>query len=357
MPRPYVRGPAAPRRRVLLQAAALVGLVAAGPAAAELELSRFNRFFEGRQAILMVHGDSQQVPWATKSLVIQDLPDPAGLLLKLEVRVTPGPGPGPEPDTFAERIVIPQLPAGPSRLVVEGIDYTGFRTTLLDQEFAPEPPLVIAPSARRLRSTETLRLLASFTAASGSFSGGWEVVGDKLRVGLHIGCSACPIPLPIEHFELESPPIGPLPPGEYVLQVVDPEASPLTPPYHEEKIAVLPDPVLVQNGRFTVDVLLDPPHGGRASLVAPPSRDSALFYFFSPANWEVMVKVLDGCAINGNFWVYGAASTDVGYTVEVRDLAGAGRVRRYHHDAGTPAPAITDGQAFPCEAAREGGLR
>ena len=354
MPRPNVRGPSARWRHVLWPAAILAGLLAANPAAAELEISRFNRFFEGRQAILLVHGSPDRDIAYVENLIIQDLPDPAGLLVKLVVWVSAGPGPGP---TFAEKIVIPALPPGASRLVVEGVDYQGVRTTLLDQEFSPEPPLLVGPSARRLRSTETLSVLASFTASSGSFPGGWEIVGDKLRVGLHIGCTDCPTLLPLEHFELESPPIGPLPPGDYLLQVFDAGASLLTPPFHEEKISVLPDPVRLQDGRFTVDVLLDPPHGGRASLVAPPSRDSALFYFFSPANWEVMLKVLDGCAINEHYWVYGAASTDVGYTVEVRDTAGAGRIRQYRHEAGTPAPAITDGLAFPCSAALEGGLR
>jgi hypothetical protein len=347
MPRPFLRWPAA----------LLAGLLAALPVAAQLEISRFNRFFEGRQAILMVHGEAELGVGVVRNLVIEDLPDPAGLLIKLEVGVSTHPDP--DGENFAEKIVIPALPAGASRLVVEGVDYRDVRTTLLDQEFAPDPPLLVGPSARRLRSTETMTVLAAFTAASGSFAEEWEVVGDKLRVGLHIGCTDCPTLLPLERFELESAPIGPLPPGDYLLQVVDANASPLTPPFHEEKISVLPDPVLVQDGRFTIDILLDPPHGGRASLVAPPSRDSALFYFFSPANWEVMVKVLDGCTINQHYWVYGAASTDVGYTVEVRDTAGAGRLRSYRHAAGTPAPAITDGLAFPCAAAvaQEGGMK
>ena len=44
-----------------------------------------------------------------------------------------------------------------------------------------------------------------------------------------------------------------------------------------------------------------------------------LFYFFDPANWEMLVKVLDGCEINNHFWVFAAAATDVEYTLTVTD--------------------------------------
>ncbi len=97
----------------------------------------------------------------------------------------------------------------------------------------------------------------------------------------------------------------------------------------------------MRNGRFTIEVLLDPPHGGKARLVDAPSEDAALFYFFDPANWEMLVKVLDGCALGGHYWVFGAASTDVGYTVVVRDTS-TGASREYRHTAGAPAPAIAD---------------
>lgn len=107
------------------------------------------------------------------------------------------------------------------------------------------------------------------------------------------------------------------------------------------------DGVLLRDGRFRVHIALDPPATQTPGLVAPPTADSALFYFFSRENWEVMVKVLDGCAINGNFWVFAAASTDVGYELIVEDLAKS-RIRSYPHAAGTPAPAVTDTLAFPC---------
>ncbi len=80
------------------------------------------------------------------------------------------------------------------------------------------------------------------------------------------------------------------------------------------------------------------------------SADSQLFSFFDPNNWEVLAKVLDGCAINGHFWVYAAASTDLAYDLTVTDTW-TGRRSVYRNAAGVPAPAITDSGAFPtCDA-------
>jgi ELWxxDGT repeat protein len=85
--------------------------------------------------------------------------------------------------------------------------------------------------------------------------------------------------------------------------------------------------------------------GGFAHPLAYGSRDSGLFSFFSPSNWELMVKVLDGCAINGRHWVFVAGTTDVGWQLEVEDRA-TGAVRRYGSELGNPQPAITDTDAF-----------
>ena len=85
----------------------------------------------------------------------------------------------------------------------------------------------------------------------------------------------------------------------------------------------------------------------REAGVAPTqSSESGLFYFFSPDNWELMVKVLDGCDENGHHWVFGAAATDVGFDLKVRDRH-TNDVKRYTKRPGLPVPAITDVFAFP----------
>ena len=75
--------------------------------------------------------------------------------------------------------------------------------------------------------------------------------------------------------------------------------------------------------------------------------DSALFHFFEPGdNWEVLVKVLDACSVNGHVWVFGASTTDLGYAIRITDTV-TGEVKEYRNEAGTPAAAITDVTAFP----------
>ena len=80
-------------------------------------------------------------------------------------------------------------------------------------------------------------------------------------------------------------------------------------------------------------------------MVHAGTNDSGLFRFFSPANWEVLIKVLGGCALNGYVWVFGASTTDLGYWIRVTDTV-TDTTRVYRNEPGMPAPAITDAAAF-----------
>lgn len=332
--------------------AALALLAAAAPARAALEFDQSRlRFFAGLPITFLVHG-----PLADKRIlsVGEVSLEPTwndGLRVELTFRTEAYPG---LVDQFAAPIHLPRVPAGNIELVVLGIDSSGFRTRYIDQEIAAAPPLDVALDETELAAGESFTVRARFLAPGGSFRGTWQLVGDTLRVPIYIGCHACPISGPSRFFDLTSAPVGPLAAGEYTVELTDPDGYEF--PYFRQKIRVLPADARLQGGRFTVEIPLDPPHGGLARLAEPPSADSALFYFFSPDNWEVMVKVLDGCELNGKFWVFGAASTDVGYTVVVRDNLG-GTERRYRHAAGSPAPAITDTAAFDCAAPAAGAGR
>lgn len=103
----------------------------------------------------------------------------------------------------------------------------------------------------------------------------------------------------------------------------------------------------LNQGRFQVEVswrdFQDRTGVGR--VVPGHSDDSGLFYFFHPDNWEVLVKVLDGCDQNHHFWVFSAAVTNVEYTLRVRDTA-SGEVREYFNPLGRAAPAEIDTRAF-----------
>ena len=102
------------------------------------------------------------------------------------------------------------------------------------------------------------------------------------------------------------------------------------------------------DARYAVTVEWRKPDGevGAGQVVQGGTDDSGLFTFFDPNNWEILIKVLNGCTINGHVWVYGASTTDLAFTIAVTDTA-TGRVRRYSNEAGRPAAAITDAKAFP----------
>ena len=100
------------------------------------------------------------------------------------------------------------------------------------------------------------------------------------------------------------------------------------------------------DGRFEVAVDWSTPAAGAASVVPGGTNNSGLFYFFDPDNWEMLIKVLDGCSINGHWWVYSAAATDLGLDITVTDT-GTGAIWDYAKSPGPPAPAITESKAFP----------
>lgn len=78
---------------------------------------------------------------------------------------------------------------------------------------------------------------------------------------------------------------------------------------------------------------------------AASGDDTGLFYFLDPSNVEVMVKVLDSCNVNSRYWVFAGGMTNVEYRMEVTDTR-SGQTKTYINPLGTPAPAITDTNAF-----------
>lgn len=103
----------------------------------------------------------------------------------------------------------------------------------------------------------------------------------------------------------------------------------------------------VGGGRFDVRVHWVDGDGTPRSAHSAVTRsdDSSLFWFFEPSNWELMVKVVDGCAVNGHHWVFFAGTTDRGFTLTVADSrTGQGLV--YTSPPGQPAAAVTDSDAF-----------
>lgn len=83
----------------------------------------------------------------------------------------------------------------------------------------------------------------------------------------------------------------------------------------------------------------------QAQVAGAANTGSGLFQFFSPDNWEIMVKTIDACSLNNRFWVFSAATTNVFYRLDVVDVRG-GKQKIYFNYPGPPAPAVTDTDAL-----------
>ncbi|HEX9941974.1 MAG TPA: metallophosphoesterase [Thermoanaerobaculia bacterium] len=107
--------------------------------------------------------------------------------------------------------------------------------------------------------------------------------------------------------------------------------------------------VFLAKGRFRVEASWRDFAGntGPARAAAPASDGSGLLWFFAPAYWEMLVKVLDGCALDGHWRVYAAAATDVGWVLTVTDTW-TDRQARYENPPGRTSPAVVDAKAFDC---------
>jgi hypothetical protein len=116
------------------------------------------------------------------------------------------------------------------------------------------------------------------------------------------------------------------------LQAVSVDAAPShTPgeggagPCTSSELPVVRRPGLCLNDeRFEVEVTWhDPFNGGQGTGQGVPlTDDSGYFWFFDPANVELVVKALDARAVNGKFWFFYGALTNVEYDIRVRHFSG-----------------------------------
>jgi hypothetical protein len=89
--------------------------------------------------------------------------------------------------------------------------------------------------------------------------------------------------------------------------------------------------------------------GGSQSITS----DTGAFWFFDPANLELIVKVIDGRGVNGRFWVFFGALSNVQYQLKVTDTQTA-EVRQYVNPQGA-LTSFADTDAFPLAASSAAG--
>lgn len=119
-------------------------------------------------------------------------------------------------------------------------------------------------------------------------------------------------------------------------------AVPPGPCEHDEEGSVL----CLRDDRFRLEVVWETFDGDRGvGRRRPLTRDTGSFYFFNPANTELIVKILDASSTNGFFWVFYGALSNVRYSMRVVDTV-SGACRVYENPLGTFA-SVGDTQALP----------
>jgi hypothetical protein len=75
--------------------------------------------------------------------------------------------------------------------------------------------------------------------------------------------------------------------------------------------------------------------------------EGGLFWFFAANNPEMLIKVINGCSLGNHFWVFYAATTNVGFTVTVTDTQTNHSVQYKNPDLTAAAP-VQDTSALVC---------
>lgn len=103
----------------------------------------------------------------------------------------------------------------------------------------------------------------------------------------------------------------------------------------------------LNGGRFEVKVDWTTFQGQSGTGKAVPlTADTGYFWFFGPANVEMVIKALDGCGINQSYWVFAGGLTDVFTRIRVRDTV-TDLVWERTNPQQTPFQPIQDVNAFP----------
>lgn len=106
------------------------------------------------------------------------------------------------------------------------------------------------------------------------------------------------------------------------------------------------DDLFLGGGRFRVSATFKTAAGPGVGQGVALSADSGTFWFFSPENVELVVKVVDACAPPfERFWFFAAGLTNVAVEIAVEDVF-AGETRRYNNAAGSAFQPIQDTAGF-----------
>ncbi|HXO20675.1 MAG TPA: PKD domain-containing protein [Thermoanaerobaculia bacterium] len=110
--------------------------------------------------------------------------------------------------------------------------------------------------------------------------------------------------------------------------------------------ALPPTTLSLDNGRYQVQAHWTTSQGQSGDGTAVKlTSDTGYFWFFSPNNVEMVIKVLNACAINQRFWVFAGGLTNVKVDITVTDTHTL-TVKHYMNPQVTPFKPIQDTGAF-----------
>lgn len=161
----------------------------------------------------------------------------------------------------------------------------------------------------------------------------------------------CPILPPGTFVQTFDYSIGPLPAGLYEIRVFAGEnvlAKASVRIYDATGCVPAETTLCLGDGRFRVEAAWRDfeGHTGQGHAVPLAGRpDTGLMWFFSPANVELTLKVLDGCALNQRYWVFVASGSTVQYSITVTDTA-HGIAWTTEHESGKVPALIPDTSAL-----------
>lgn len=104
------------------------------------------------------------------------------------------------------------------------------------------------------------------------------------------------------------------------------------------------------DGRFCVSATWKDFQGntGTARPVGHRTDSSGQFWFFSDENWELSFKMVDGCGLNERVWFFLSGTTNVEWTVRVREIQAPDHEKVYTNPLGRATRPVLDTQAFDC---------
>lgn len=239
-----------------------------------------------------------------------------------------------------ELVVADRLEDGPDPLF-EGA-YQVYRPGLFVLETPGGPPTDDAPFTLRITGYGPFCPEVTDT----------RVEDGVIEVRLNLDCAIGTPPLVLFTLDHE---IGPLAAGDYRVGVV--EGTVGVPPrasrgrltvYRGDGCIPSATELCLNDDRFRLAVTWRDFEGGEGEGVAVPVAgrdDTGMFWFFNQDNVELTVKVLDGCGVNGHYWVFVSPGSTVDWELTVTDTL-HDESRTYGNALGDVPSLIPDTAAF-----------